>query len=130
MNKLSKPLLIFFGTLCLSLGVIGVILPLLPTTPLLLLAAYCYGKSSKKLNHWLKTNKFLGKYITQFQQGHGVTKKTKVKVLVILWISALYSILFVVNSLVISIVLLLIFLSVSYYILSLKVIPPEEVKKS
>ncbi|MRH44743.1 DUF454 family protein [Aquibacillus halophilus] len=120
MNKVSKSLLIFFGTLFLVLGVIGVILPLVPTTPFLLLAAYFYGRSSITLNNWLHNNKILGKYISQFKQGHGIPLKTKVKVLIILWSSALYSIFFVINSLVISVVLLIIFIAVSYYILSLK----------
>ena len=62
-NIFLRYLLIVFGTFFLFLGLIGIILPLLPTTPFLLLAAACYARSSKKYHSWLLKNKLFGSYI-------------------------------------------------------------------
>ena len=68
---------LFFGLLSLLLGIIGVFLPLLPTTPFVLLSAYCFSKSSKRLHIWLLNHKLFGSLIRDWEQ-HGVIRyKTK-----------------------------------------------------
>ncbi|MCC6544642.1 MAG: YbaN family protein [Nitrospirae bacterium] len=77
-----KPLLIALGFICIGLAVLGIVLPLLPTTPFLLLAAACFAKSSKKLHDWLLRNKTFGPLIKQWQETRSMTRKTKVYALI------------------------------------------------
>ena len=57
MKKIFRAFFLIVGTLSLGLGILGIILPLLPTTPLLLLAAYCYARSSERFYQWLLNNR-------------------------------------------------------------------------
>ncbi len=90
--EVRKALLIFFGTLFVVLGVLGMILPLMPTTVFLLLAAYCYSRSSEKFHTWLLTNRFCGKYISNYQSGRGISVRQKVSTIAMLWASIGFSI--------------------------------------
>ena len=80
-------LLIIAGWLSIITGVIGIVLPLLPTTPFILLAAACFAKSSPKFHHWLVTHKFFGPIIDNFKNGHGIPKNTKIKIIVFIWLA-------------------------------------------
>lgn len=71
-------------------------LPLLPTTPFLLLAAICYGHSSERFYHWLTTNRFFGDYIRNYREGRGIPLKQKIFTITLLWMTIGYSILFIV----------------------------------
>ena len=71
-GNLSRWLLIAAGTVFLALGVVGILLPLLPTTPFLLLAAACYAKSSKRFSNWLLNNRVFGKIIKDYREGWGI----------------------------------------------------------
>lgn len=120
MLQLKKAVLLLAGSLSLGLGILGILLPLLPTTPLLLLAAACYVRSSDRLYQWLITNKFFGKYIRNFRSGKGIPLKAKIMGVSVLWISIGYSAFFVVNPIWIRILLLLIAAYFTWYILSFK----------
>ena len=61
-SKLIRPILIILGTIFLAIGIIGILIPLLPTTPFLLLAAACYARGSNRFYNWLLCNKFFGNY--------------------------------------------------------------------
>ncbi len=98
-------MLIIAGSISLGLGVLGIILPLLPTTPLLLLAAACYVRSSEKLYNWLITNKYFGSYIQNYRDGKGIPLKAKVIGVSLLWLAMSYTILFVVPLLSIKLLL-------------------------
>ena len=65
-NRLLKSVLISIGTLSVFLGFLGIFIPLLPTTPFLLLAAACYIRSSDRFYQWLIDNKWLGRYIRDY----------------------------------------------------------------
>ncbi len=82
-----KAILIFVGTLCVGLGLLGMFLPLLPTTVFLLMAAYCYSKSSDRFYNWLLTNRYCGKYISNYRSGRGISMRQKVSTIMILWAS-------------------------------------------
>ncbi|MFC4025397.1 YbaN family protein [Oceanobacillus longus] len=112
MNYIKKLFLIIIGSISLVLGIVGIILPLLPTTPLLLLAAACYIRSSERLYNWLITNKYFGSYILNYREGKGIPLKAKVVGVSLLWISLLYTIIFVIPLVVVKIVL---FLTGSYF---------------
>ncbi len=75
------------GTICLFLGAIGIVLPILPTTPFLLASAACYYKSSPKMHKWLLNNKLFGNYIKNYQEGRGIPRKTKIIALTVLWVT-------------------------------------------
>ena len=81
-SSLKKWGLIFFGILNVALGTLGAFLPILPTTPFLLLAAYCFIRSSDKLYNWLINHKKLGRFIREYSLENGLTIKTKVVSLV------------------------------------------------
>jgi len=69
------------GCVSLALAVIGVVLPILPTVPFLPLAAFCFAKSSDRLNNWLINTKFYQNNLADFKAGKGMTVKTKVRIL-------------------------------------------------
>ena len=73
------------GIISLALGVIGIVLPLLPTTPFLLLAAACFARGSKRLHNWLINHKLFGKYIRNYQEKKGIPLKVKVLAIAVLW---------------------------------------------
>lgn len=79
--------LIAGGSACVALGVVGMFLPLLPTTPFLLLAAVCYARSSPRLHHWLLANRWFGAYIRNYREGRGMTRGHKTAVLLLLWLT-------------------------------------------
>ncbi len=85
MSRLARALLVACGTLSVALGVLGMFLPLLPTTPFLLLAAACYARGSERCHHWLLHNRWFGHYIRDYREGRGVTLRHKVAALALLW---------------------------------------------
>ena len=78
-------LLLIGGTVALVLAMLGVFLPLLPTTPLVLLAAWCFARSSARFHRRLLANRWLGPYIHNYQQGRGMPAQAKVITLIMLW---------------------------------------------
>ncbi|MER1966413.1 YbaN family protein [Castellaniella sp. GW247-6E4] len=79
------------GTLSLGLGLLGIFLPLLPTTPFLLLAAFCYLHGSPRMHHWLLSHRILGPYIRDFQAGRGIPLRSKLIALALMWPSLAWS---------------------------------------
>ena len=92
MNRAKRAVLIAAGSASLALAVLGLFLPLLPTTPFLLLASACYVRSSERLHGWLMGNRVLGRYIRNFQERRGIPLRAKVATVVVLWLPLLYSI--------------------------------------
>jgi uncharacterized protein len=84
---IRKAILIFAGTLCVGLGVLGMFLPLMPTTVFLLMAAYCYSRSSDRFHNWLLSNRWFGSYIKNYRAKKGITVRQKVTTLIMLWAS-------------------------------------------
>jgi len=119
-NIFLRYLLIVFGTFFLALGIIGIILPLLPTTPFLLLAAACFVRSSRKAYNWLLNNKWFGSYIKKYHEGKGVPLKIKIMAISFLWITILASIFFIIEIFWIEILLLIIAGIVSIHIVLIK----------
>ena len=100
-----RPLLLVAGTLCVILGVLGIFLPLLPTTPFLLLAAAAYARSSEKFYDWLINHKWFGEYIQNFRSGKGIPMRAKIKAIVVLWISIAFSMIYATDILWVRLVL-------------------------
>jgi uncharacterized membrane protein YbaN (DUF454 family) len=119
-QRVVRALLIVAGTICLALGAIGIFLPILPTTPFLLLSAACYMRSSERLHNWLINNRWFGEYIKNYQSGKGIPLKTKIIALSFLWLAILYSTFFVVNEIIFAqIALLIIAAGVSLHLIRL-----------
>lgn len=112
--------LIFLGSLFLGLGILGIFLPLLPTTPFLLLAAACFARSSKKLYEWLLNNRWFGSYIRNYREGKGIPLKVKIASLALLWMAIVYSTVFVASGFLVRFILVLIAICVTIHILSFK----------
>lgn len=117
-NPLLRPLIFACGWLSVVLGVLGIFLPVLPTTPFLLLAAACFLRTSPRFYHWLIHHPKLGKYVIYYLDGKGIPRKAKVYTLLTLWATMLLTVVLV-DSQVVRIILPLIGLSVSMYIVRL-----------
>lgn len=115
-------LLVLAGSMALALGIIGIFVPVLPTTPFLLLAAACYLRSSRRLHVWLLNHRLFGRTIRNYLQHRSVARNTKIYALVLLWLSLLISSILVPSTIVL-IVLPLIGIGVSIHLLSLKTMP-------
>lgn len=85
-----KILLKVLGLLSLGLGAVGVVLPLLPTTPFLLFAAFCFARSSERLHHYLYEHSIFGGYLQRYESG-ALTLSDKIRTLAILWIGLSFS---------------------------------------
>ena len=121
-NRFFRYLLIIAGTIFLGLGIIGIFLPILPTTPFLLLAAACYARSSKRFYDWLMNNRWFGNYIKNYREGRGVPLKVKVFTISLLWITILASVFFIISNFLIEIILIIIAIGVTIHILTIKTI--------
>ena len=119
-NALVRGLLIIAGTLSLGLGVLGIFLPVLPTTPFLLLAAACYARGSKRFYDWLLNNKWFGNYIRDYREKKQVPLRIKIGSVSLLWITIMLSALLVVHILLVKIILILIAIGVTVHILSIR----------
>ncbi len=75
------------GTVALLLGILGIFLPVLPTTPFLLLASACYMRGSTRMHRWLMNQRHLGPYIRNFQSGRGIPLRAKIAALALMWTS-------------------------------------------
>jgi hypothetical protein len=119
-GKLKRRLLIAAGTISTAIGIVGIFVPILPTTPFLLLAAAFYLRSSKKLYDRLLNNRFIGAYVRNYLQGKGMPRKVKIITILLLWVTITGSIIFAVQGLIIRAILLIIAIGVSVHILLIK----------
>lgn len=108
------------GILFVVIGVIGIFLPVLPTTIFLILASACFVKSSPRANEWLRNHKILGAYINNYQDKSGLTIKAKVFNITFLWIMILTSAYFFTDELYIRLILLAIAIGVTIHLLIIK----------
>ena len=98
-EKTQKLIYNIMGTVSLAFAFIGVILPIIPTTPFVLLSAACYYKGSKRLHSWLSRNEMFGPIIRDFEEQGGMRKITKIKALTIMWTAVLASALLILDTL-------------------------------
>lgn len=86
-SPLLRSLLLAIGFSSVGLGVIGIFLPVLPTTPFLLLAAACFARSSQRFHDWLVYHPSLGPWIQDYLEGNGIPLKAKLYSIGLLWVS-------------------------------------------
>ena len=124
-EKLKRRLLIIAGTMSTAIGIIGIFVPILPTTPFLLLAAACYLRSSQRFYNWLLNNRFFGAYVRNYIQGRGMPLKIKIITIFVLWVTITCSAIFAVEDLIIRIILFIIAIGVTVHIVLIKTTPKE-----
>lgn len=115
---LKRIVFIGLGWFFVILAIIGVFLPLLPTTPFLLLSAYFFSRSSKRFHQWLINHPWFGDYIKNFQEGRGLTVKSKVVSVLMIWLSIGATTLLAVSNNWLKALLLVIAVGVSCYLIS------------
>lgn len=128
MEKIRKTIYLILGILCTVLGFLGIILPVLPTTPFLLLASFLFLKSSKRLNHWINHHPVFGQYISDYQKYRGVDRKNKIRALVFTWLTMAFSI-YKVSAIPLKIMLLCLLLGVTYHVTSLRTLTDDVRRK-
>ena len=108
------------GTVFLVIGLIGIPLPVLPTTPFLLLAAACYLRGSVRMYRWMHSNRYFGKYLTDYRAGMGIPKKTKAYSVATLWTVIGISVFAMRENIPVVVILLIVAPAVTIHILSIK----------
>ena len=119
-DELKRRLFVIAGTIALSIGVVGIIVPVLPTTPFLLLSAICYMRGSQRLYNVLLCNRFIGSYVRNYLEGRGMSLKVKIWTLSLLWISIVCTSVLATDSLTIRIILAVVLIGVTIHILLVK----------
>jgi len=120
MKKVWKSIYISGGVICVVFGVIGIFIPVLPTTPFLLLAAFLFARSSDRALHWLLNNRLFGAYIRNYREGKGMAARDKIVTLALLWLTIGLSMLFATQNLWIRLGLLIVAAGVTFHLLRIK----------
>jgi len=126
MKRISQLLLIALGSLCVGLGVIGIFVPVMPSTVFFLLAAYFYARSSQRFYDGLLNNRWFGAYIRNYLAGRGIPLRQKVFTLVLLWLTLGYTGVFMVSSLWVRLILAAIGVGVTLHLVMIKTYHAEE----
>jgi uncharacterized membrane protein YbaN (DUF454 family) len=121
-DKLKRRLFVIAGSIALAIGVIGIIMPVLPTTPFLLLAAICYMRGSQRLYNALLCNRFIGSYVRNYLEGRGMSLKMKIWTLSLLWAAIVCTAVLVTHSLIIRIILAFVLIGVTIHIILIKTV--------
>ena len=125
MNKLSKKIYIAAGFLALGLGWLGVILPVFPTTPFLLLASFCFAKGSDKFDKWFKGTNIYKKYLESYVKTRSMTLKQKWTILLFAYFMMLFPLIFVDKWIVKIIIIAVMILKFYYLVFKLKTADKE-----
>jgi uncharacterized membrane protein YbaN (DUF454 family) len=119
-DKTKRYLFITLGTILVIIGIIGIFVPILPTTPFLLLAAACYLRGSQRFYNWLMNNRFFGSYIKNYIEGRGMPLRVKVVTLALLWTAIGISIWLTYPNWIVALILALVAIGVTTHIVLLK----------
>lgn len=113
------------GSIALALGIIGVFLPLLPTTPFLLLAAALYFRSSQRLYNWLLNHPHLGVYIRNFREHRAIPMRVKIVSVTLVWVTLLNCALFIAEVWWLRLLFILLATAITVHILRYKTLKKE-----
>ena len=127
MKNLKKKLYIAFGFLAVTLAIVGVFIPGLPTVPFLLVALFCFERSSKKYHDMIMNNKYFGPVLQDYYSGKGLTSSIKIKAILFLSCGMIFSI-YKIQNLHTRIALAVVWLAVAIHIILLKTIKTKNKK--
>lgn len=91
---MKKKVFFLLGWFFVIIGVVGIVIPVLPTTPFLLLSVWFFSKSSMRFYEWILNHRILGEYVRSYQDGDGVSLKIKIRTIILLWATIAVSIYF------------------------------------
>ena len=114
MNRIKKIIFVIVGFISLLLGIIGTVLPILPTVPFLLLTSYCFARGSNKFEVWFKSSKIYKKYLENFILNKSMTLKQKIYISTFADIMIAFP-LIILNNLYIKLFLIIIIIFKYYY---------------
>lgn len=129
-STIKRPLLIILGCTSLSLGFVGIFLPVLPTTPFLLLSSACFLRSSDSLYHWITHHRLFGSYIRNYLNHRAISVRAKGISLFSLWAVILCTVIFFSEQLWLRILLIAMAVGVSIYLLSIRTLTKEMLEES
>jgi uncharacterized membrane protein YbaN (DUF454 family) len=119
MDRIRGYIYVVLGTIALAVGALGLLLPVLPTTPFVILAAACYYRGSERLHAWILNSRWFGEPIRNFQAGRGLTRNMKTRAVSLMWATIIVSAVFFVNSLVVRAVVFGVAICVTIYLFRL-----------
>jgi uncharacterized membrane protein YbaN (DUF454 family) len=119
-ERLKRRIFIAAGSIFLALGITGIIVPVLPTTPFLLLAAICYTRGSERLYNALLNNRVVGSYLRNYLEGNGMDLRMKIWTISLLWITIICTAVFLTESLIVRVILSVVVAGVTIHILAIK----------
>lgn len=125
-RRLNRTALTFAGHIFVGMGIIGAILPLMPTTVFLLLAATCYARSSPRFYHWLMHNRYFGAYIKNYKEKQGTPLSAKIVSIAVLWITILISVFTANAPRYVNVLLLIIAAGVTVHLVMIKTLKKNE----
>ncbi|MED3987298.1 YbaN family protein [Peribacillus simplex] len=128
-KKVKSILFFLLGSISLLIGIAGTVLPVLPGGPFYLFAAFCFAKSSKRIENWFKSTSLYEKYVEAFLQKKGMTRKEKIRINIIADFFIVISV-FYVDILLVKILLIVLALYKHYYFIKkIKTIDPNNTKQ-
>ena len=119
-KRVKRVIYLIIGTVALALGALGLFLPVLPTTPFVILAAACYLRSSKRMHAWIIQSRLFGETVENYQAGRGLKRDTKIRALILMWATISISAFFFVDQLIFRGAMFLVAVGVTIYILGLQ----------
>ncbi len=122
---MKKKLFILLGFISILCGLFGILIPILPTTPFLLLAAYLFAKSSPNFYNWLINSRLFGPYIRNYREKRGMTLIHKVLVLILLWSVIITTMIYGTEHIWVRILLAIVAIAVSTHIFMIKTLKGE-----
>ncbi|MFW6120133.1 MAG: YbaN family protein [Petrotogales bacterium] len=128
-KKIKIKLLLIAGSVSLGLGVIGIVMPILPTTPFLLLTAYCYLRSSRRLYVWLISHGIFGAYIYSYMKYKAIKKSARIGALCFLWGTLVLSMIIVWNPYIV-LILLGVGIGVTIHLFKLNTLSNENITRA
>ena len=127
-KNIKSFIFVVLGFISFGIGVAGVVLPVLPGGPFFLFAAFCFGKSSKRVENWFKSTSFYKEYVVRIRENKGMTRKEKIRINLIADAFILFSVIYIDIILVKVVMIVLCIIKHWYFIKKIKTVTPEEAK--
>jgi uncharacterized protein len=119
-NPIIRWAFMISGFILIGIGILGMFLPLLPTTIFLILAAWCFAKSSERFHYWVHHNRWFGKYLRDYRSGNGMPLRSKILSITMLWAGILISGVLLTDNLYIRILLAAVAIGVTWHLVAIK----------